>query len=243
MHQFPAHPVEPTLERVRVWDLPTRLFHWALAFCVVGAVVTAKWLDDAMAWHFRFGEAALVLLLFRLGWGLWGGHWSRFARFVERLRGWWAARRGPTSLRSAQVGHTLSGWLSTFALLAVVLAQGLSGLCADDEISVSGPWSGRVSESLVTLLTRWHRGWGQWLVLALVGLHLAALVYYRLRGRRLVAAMIDGNQPAGDAAAGVPAPAPGPLPASRDAWPQRLLAAVWALVCVFAVGAAVGWGR
>ena len=66
---------------VRIWDLPTRLFHWALAACIVGLVVTAKVGGEAMNWHFRLAYAVFTLLVFRLLWGLVGGHWSRFASF------------------------------------------------------------------------------------------------------------------------------------------------------------------
>ena len=62
------------LPPVRVWDLPTRLFHWILAGCIVGSVVSAKIGGNAMVWHFRLGYVVLTLILFRLVWGLVGGH-------------------------------------------------------------------------------------------------------------------------------------------------------------------------
>jgi len=68
---------------IRIWDLPTRLFHWLLAASVVALVVTAKVGGNAMVWHFRLGYVVLALLAFRLVWGLVGGRWSRFASFVR----------------------------------------------------------------------------------------------------------------------------------------------------------------
>ena len=68
--------------RLRVWDLPTRLFHWALAICFVGLMATGTLGGSAMVFHFRFGYAVLTLLLFRLVWGVMGGRWSRFSNFV-----------------------------------------------------------------------------------------------------------------------------------------------------------------
>lgn len=59
---------------VRVWDLPTRLFHRALAFAVVAAIVSARLGGAAMIWHLRFGDAIFTLLGFRLLWGFVGGH-------------------------------------------------------------------------------------------------------------------------------------------------------------------------
>ena len=67
---------------VRIWDLPTRLFHWLLALCVIGLVITANVGGNAMVWHFRLGYAVATLLLFRVVWGLVGGHWSRFSSFL-----------------------------------------------------------------------------------------------------------------------------------------------------------------
>ena len=95
---------------VRIWDLPTRLFHWALAACIVGLVVSAKLGGNAMVWHFRLGHAVLALLLFRLVWGLVGGHWSRFAvfwvspaRLLRYVRG---QVLPPTSLYWLIIPHT-----------------------------------------------------------------------------------------------------------------------------------------
>ena len=64
---------------IRIWDLPTRLFHWLLAASVVALVVTAKVGGNAMVWHFRLGYVVLALLAFRLLWVLVGGGWSRFS--------------------------------------------------------------------------------------------------------------------------------------------------------------------
>ena len=71
-----------TDDYIRVWDLPTRLFHWLLVGCIIGSVVTSQIGGNAMIWHFRFGFSIASLLLFRLVWGLIGGRWSRFAAFI-----------------------------------------------------------------------------------------------------------------------------------------------------------------
>ena len=49
-------------QAVLIWDLPTRLFHWALVVCIVGAFVTVKLGGLYMDWHIRFGCATLGLL-------------------------------------------------------------------------------------------------------------------------------------------------------------------------------------
>ncbi|RYF65490.1 MAG: hypothetical protein EOO22_22585, partial [Comamonadaceae bacterium] len=70
--------------KARIWDLPTRLFHWALALAVVGLLVTG--FNGVMEWHFRIGYGVLALLMFRLVWGFVGGRWSRFANFIYSPR-------------------------------------------------------------------------------------------------------------------------------------------------------------
>ena len=61
--------------RIRIWDLPTRVFHWLLVALIVAQVVTANVGGNAMVWHMRSGYGVIALLLFRLVWGLIGGHW------------------------------------------------------------------------------------------------------------------------------------------------------------------------
>ena len=99
------------MNAVRIWDLPTRLFHWSLAICVIALVVTAKVGGDAMNWHFRLGYAVFTLLLFRLLWGLVGGHWSRFASFFP-TPGRLARYLGGRATAHDTAGHNPLGALS-----------------------------------------------------------------------------------------------------------------------------------
>lgn len=212
----------PSTPPLRVWDLPTRLFHWALAAAVVALVVTGKVGGDALVWHMRLGPLVGALLVFRVLWGLVGGHWSRFASFV----------RGPgTVLRYLRgqaapgehldVGHNPLGAFSVLAMLALLLAQVATGLVADDEIATTGPLNRFVATATGLAATAWHKGWGQWLILALVALHLGAIAFYRFgRGHNLVRPMLSGDKPA----------APG-APASADGLGQRLLAALLFALC------------
>lgn len=219
-----AEPAAP-LRRVRVWDLPTRLFHWSLALLVTGSLVSGKIGDDAMVWHFRIGYAILALLLFRLVWGLVGGRWSRFASFVYAPTTLWRYLRGRSRHGEwHEVGHNPLGSLSVFSLLAILLAQVATGLVADDEIILVGPLNRLVPTDVGLSATSWHNTWGQWLVFGLVGLHLAAIAWYRFGKRiNLVRPMIDGDKSL-----------PASTPESTDRWPQR--ATALALVLISAVG-------
>ncbi len=209
--------------RVRVWDLPLRLFHWAWAAVVVAAVVTGQWGGNALEWHLKLGQAALALLVFRVLWGLVGGRWSRFLSFlygpgalVRHLTG------RPRADERFDVGHSPLGSLSVWALLGAGAVQIVSGLMADDEIATSGPLAARFDEGLVSLATHVHTEWGVPIMIALVVLHLLALWVYRFKGKpSLVRPMITGDKwlPAGVAS-------------SKDGWAQRLLALVLAWVAV-----------
>lgn len=207
---------------VRIWDLPTRLFHWLLALCVIGLVTTAQL--GYMEWHFRFGYGVLTLLIFRLFWGLVGGHWSRFSSFLYSPVSLWRYLRGRAD-PSHGLGHSPTGALSVFALLFFLLAQVGTGLLSDDEIAASGPLTRLVSGDLVSLATWYHREVGKLVLIVLVLLHILAIVYYLWRKRQnLVRPMIFGDKEVSQ-----------PAQASRDDTRSRLLAATLLLLSAGAV--------
>ena len=179
---------------VRVWDLPTRVFHWALLACVVGLVITGKIGGGTIDWHARLGYAVLTLLLFRLVWGFVGGRWSRFASFIyspRSLMQYLKGRAHPDHL----VGHNPLGAGSVFAMLLVLAAQISSGLISDDEISFTGPLNKWVSSADGLLATWYHKEVGQFLLLGLVALHVAAIVFYlRKKRENLIYPMIVGDK-------------------------------------------------
>ena len=161
------------MTNVRIWDLPTRLFHWTLALCVVALVITGNIGGEAMVWHFRLGFTVLSLLLFRLVWGFCGGHWSRWSNLPIHPRTLMAYLRSPPS--SVQAGHNPLGSLSVLALLLMLLFQVASGLISDDEIATAGPFVPWVSSSLSAMATHWHTSKGKTILLLLIALHLAAI--------------------------------------------------------------------
>lgn len=217
---------------VRVWDLPTRLFHWTLVALVVGLVSTAQLGGEAMQWHMRLGYAVATLLLWRLIWGVVGGYWSRFSNFV----------RGPAHILSYvrtggsaldHVGHNPLGALSVLAMLFALGLQIASGLFSDDEIAAAGPLVAHAAPHWVEWATAYHRGLGKPLLLVLIALHLLAIAAYRvLRHENLLAAMLSGDKTLS-----------APAPASRDDQRQRLLAlALLGLATALIVWALRRWG-
>ncbi len=206
---------------VRIWDLPTRLFHWALAAAVVALVVTAKLGSDAMAWHQRLGYGVLALLAFRLVWGLVGGYWSRFASFLYAPARLLRYLRGQGAPEVDEVGHSPLGALSVFALLLALALQVASGLASDDEIAFTGPLVRFLPGAWVERATWYHADVGQYLLYGLVALHLLAVAYYTLvRRRSIVRPMVTGDK----------ALPPG-VRASRDDGRMRALAAVVLALC------------
>ena len=206
--------------RVRVWDLPTRVFHWLLVACLAGSLASGYIGGAAIDWHARFGYGVLALVLFRLVWGFVGGHWSRFANFVRSPRTVAAYLRGqahPDHL----VGHNPLGAGSVLAILLVLLAQVATGLVNDDEISFQGPLYGFVSSRVAGAAHDFHEDWGQWLIIGLVVLHVLAIAWYTLGKRQqLVGPMVRGDK---ELAA--------PAASSRDDAATRVLAAVVFALC------------
>ncbi|GAB4217095.1 MAG: cytochrome b/b6 domain-containing protein [Rhodoferax sp.] len=184
--------MEPVV--VRVWDLPTRVFHWSLVGCVSGLVITGNIGGNAMQWHFWLGYTVLALLLFRLVWGFVGGYWSRFSTFLFSPRSIVSYVKGlPEPLWT--VGHNPLGSLSVFGILGVLLAQVSTGMMSDDTIAWQGPLVRWVNEQWVEWATYYHKDIGKVLLIGLVLLHLNAIAFYRfVKGQRLVAAMITGDK-------------------------------------------------
>ena len=216
--------IETAVQAVRVWDLPTRLFHWLLVVAVAGLLITGNAGGNALVWHVRIGLLAATLLVFRLLWGVVGGRWSRFASFIRPPGTVLRYLRGEhRSGDHFEVGHNPLGSWSVLAMLAVLVAQVATGLIADDEIAATGPLNKFVANATGLAATAWHSHWGQWLIMGLVGLHVVAILAYRLRGSNLITPMVTGDKPLGP-----------DVPPSADGLPQRLLAALLVAACAAA---------
>jgi cytochrome b len=174
--------------QVRVWDLPTRLVHWLLVALVAFSWWSAE--NAPIEWHMRSGLAILALLLFRILWGFFGSSTARFANFVrgpraviDYLSGSWNG-----------VGHNPLGAFSVIALLLALAVQVTTGLVQIDSTDfVEGPLSHLVSFETAEAAHEVHEFTFN-VLLGLIGLHVAAILLYRLLlGKRLVAPMITGK--------------------------------------------------
>jgi cytochrome b len=185
---------------VRVWDLPTRLFHWALVVLVVLQFGTAEYHWLTMQWHERFGYATLALLLFRIAWGFAGSQTSRFGDFV---RGPVAVARYLRALATGRaplaIGHNALGGWSVLVMLSLLLAQVATGLFATDGIDTDGPFVDGASDALVKWMTRLHH-LGETLLLLVIALHVIAVLLHLLLHRdNLIAPMFSGRKSVADA--------------------------------------------
>lgn len=174
---------------VRVWDLPVRLVHWSLVLLIAFSWWSAE--NEEVEWHIRSGMAVLFLVLFRISWGFLGSSTARFTSFVAGPNKVVSYLRDSSSWRG--IGHSPLGALSVVALLGLITLQVGFGLPLSDEDGiVTGPlnswvsfetaeWAHEVHELLFNVL------------LALIALHVAAIIFYRWRGKKLVSAMITGK--------------------------------------------------
>ncbi|HXS53143.1 MAG TPA: cytochrome b/b6 domain-containing protein [Usitatibacter sp.] len=203
--------------RIRVWDLPTRIFHGSLALLVVFSFTTGTIGGDWMAWHLKSGYAILALLGFRIAWGLVGSETARFTRFLRGPRAAAAYARAMLAGRHPFfAGHNpLGGWMVA-AMLAVLAFQAGTGLFSDDEIATQGPLAVKVSSETVSRMSSLH-SIGEWIVAALVVLHVVAIIVYRAAWDvRLAGSMVHGRRTA---------PAGTSEPMRRPAWLALLVAA------------------
>ncbi len=187
---------------VRVWDWPTRAFHWLLVALIASAWASYRYApelgDVTLKWHRWNGYAILVLIVFRLIWGFAGSSTARFPGFVRgplfTLR---YARDLLRGLKRPFLGHNPLGTGMILVLLAAVAMQGTLGLFTleHNEI-VAGPLKRLLSDEATKLASDWHvRGFN--ILLVLITIHVVAnAAYARIAKEPLVKAMVTGKKPA-----------------------------------------------
>ena len=195
---------------IRVWDLPVRLFHWALVILMVISYFTARAGGEWMKFHFWSGYAILTLVLFRIAWGFVGSTTARFSDFVKGPSAALAHLRDVLGRgRPREAGHNPVGGAMVVVLLLAVLAQATAGLFSADTDTgmVNGPLALVIADKWVDRATAFHRYWIN-VLLVLVSLHvLAAIVYLVWKRQNLIGAMVNGRKPLDDVVqSGRPAP-------------------------------------
>jgi len=182
-----------TYERVKIWDVPVRLVHWALVVLIAFSWWSGSEGGNAMTYHMWSGYAILTLLLFRIAWGFIGSSSARFSAFV---RGPHAVRRYLGTMRRRQVsghpGHNPAGGWSVVLMMASIGVQAGTGLFANDDIMTEGPLYRWVSKSTSDWLTSIHH-FNFDALLVLIALHLTAVLFYLFyKSENLIGAMFTG---------------------------------------------------
>lgn len=181
-----------TYNKVKVWDVPTRLFHWLLVLSVFFMWFSAEQGGNWLVWHLRCGLLILFLLLFRWCWGFWGSDTAKFSRFVKPtqigryIRGEWGEQDHP--------GHNPLGALMVMALLTVLTVQVVSGLFAADEntFTNSGYLNHLVGEHLGSAARSFHVGFFN-VILLLAVVHITTVYLYKfVKKHDLIKPMFTG---------------------------------------------------
>jgi len=193
MVRKPALPMNNPTRVVRVWDAPIRLFHWLIVALIAAAYAT--WRLNWMEWHGWIGDLVLALVLFRLLWGFFGSDTARFSQFLasprivlEHLK--YAFVREP----DRQVGHNpAGGWMVLF-LLALLLAETLTGIYVANDIADVGPLTEIVPAAAADAIDASHAiVWN--VLLAAIALHVLAIVGYAVvKGQDLALPLITGRK-------------------------------------------------
>ncbi|MBT8447269.1 MAG: cytochrome b/b6 domain-containing protein [Gammaproteobacteria bacterium] len=189
-------------ERKLIWDLPVRVFHWALVVLIPYSWYCVEVAED-MDRHMLTGYVILALVMFRLAWGIIGPRYARFASFLfspARILAYLRAARDDRDEGRGAVyaGHNPLGSLSVFALLGVLSLQVSTGLFSSDEYSYFGPLAGLVSEDLSYEITTFHH-LNFKVIAALAALHIVAVFYYLLgRKENLIVPMVTGYKRDGE---------------------------------------------
>jgi cytochrome b len=179
--------------RVRVWDVPVRIFHWTIVGLIATSWVAAD--QGFMRVHLWSGSAMLAFLLFRLVWGIVGSTTARYSDFIRSPRaafGYVRALVGADKPRHA--GHNPAGGWMVVVLLATLSAQVATGLFANDGLKFMGPLALQVTADTSDRLTVVH-GWLFNFLLLLIWLHVVAVFFYFfVKRENLVTPMLTGKK-------------------------------------------------
>lgn len=231
--KLPLSHLSDELQATRlVWDLPVRIMHWMLALAVGAAWVTGQAQGAWFPLHVACGYATLVIVLTRIVWGFVGTRHARFANFVRAPRSI-ATYARKMLLGEAQntVGHNPLGALMVLLLLSLLLAQAITGLFANDQVSNVGPLFGYVGIHTSDRLSAIHISLST-VILACAFLHIgAALGYWSLKRQNLIWPMLTGRKRADSV------PPEAAISTSRI-WLALLIATIIAMVILFLIDTA-----
>ncbi|RVU80988.1 cytochrome B [Leucothrix sargassi] len=179
--------------KLKVWDLPTRLFHWILV-ASVGFLIYSGKTGELFDWHQTAGIVVLALILYRLIWGFVGSSTARFSDFLYSPAKIFAYAKNLFSRKAEpHAGHNPVGGLMVVVMLGLLLFQGITGLFSTDDILVEGKLYDLVDSDTADWMTGMHHTSSEFLIPVLV-LHILAIVFYRIwKKHDLLKPMITGS--------------------------------------------------
>ncbi|MBW8184473.1 cytochrome b/b6 domain-containing protein [Shewanella nanhaiensis] len=183
--------------KIKVWDLPTRIFHWGMIVLLGGL----WWTADAgeMDWHQVLAYSLMVFIVFRLIWGVVGSDTSRFSHFIKHPKAVLDYMKLTKEHGvSSSIGHNPLGGYMVIALIMLVSAQLTTGLFATDEIFTEGPLYSLVSSETGSLMSWLHKKIF-YVMLGFASIHVLAVAYHRLKGDKLITPMITGYKQVSEA--------------------------------------------
>ena len=178
---------------MRVWDAPTRLFHWAVVVLLATSYVTVE--TGHMNLHFLSGYSMLALLLFRAAWGVVGSDTSRFSRFLTSpAKGLAHLRRLSRREPDNEVGHNAAGGWMVLLMLALLCVQVGTGLFANDDTLTEGPLAKYVGRGVSNRISTVHT-WSFYVILGAAAIHVAVIgVYMTVKKQNLIRPMLNGKK-------------------------------------------------
>lgn len=186
---------EHTPKTIKVWDLPVRIFHWSLVVLFIAAYVTNSLGSDYFVYHLWSGYALIILVSFRIVWGLVGTYHARFTHFVKNPVA--TAKYALSVFKKRDkhyLGHNPLGAVMVVVLLIAILVQAITGLFTNDEIFNVGPLYAYINDELSLQLTSLHRQLFYW-ILGAIALHIIAVIAHVIFKRdNIIRAMFSGNK-------------------------------------------------
>ncbi|MEZ9548995.1 MULTISPECIES: cytochrome b/b6 domain-containing protein [Vibrio] len=172
---------------MKIWDLPTRLYHWLQATLFIGLAASGF---SGNGPHIYLGLALFSLISWRLVWGFIGSDTSRFSQFMSSPRSAWLYLRGRVQPKP---GHNPLGSWMVVGMITTLFAQCITGLAIVGFFDTLPYSEVIITDDVFDLLGAAHSIAARMLVVFVV-LHLLAITTYKLRSKPLVLAMITGKQ-------------------------------------------------
>ncbi len=180
---------------LKVWDLPVRIFHWGLVIAFAAAYITNLLGVNYFKYHLWCGYTVIILVLFRIIWGVVGTYHAKFIHFVRNP---FATIKYVISIiKKADkhyAGHNPLGALMVLVLLLTILIQAVTGLFSNDEIFNLGPLYGYVSNDLSLTLTEIHQNLFYWILGAVILHIIAVCLHVFFKHDNIIKAMVTGKK-------------------------------------------------